>query len=34
MAQTIALAAEPRLDAIVLQQVGRGHDGLAIAMVR
>jgi len=30
-----ALAAEPRLEAIILQQVGeKGHDGLAIARVR
>lgn len=30
-----ALAAEPRLEAIVLQQVGpKGHDGLAIARLR
>jgi predicted O-methyltransferase YrrM len=30
-----ALAAEPRVEAIVLQQVGaKGHDGLAIAVVR
>lgn len=30
-----ALAAEPRLEAIVLQQVGpKGHDGLALAIVR
>jgi caffeoyl-CoA O-methyltransferase len=30
-----ALAAEPRVAAIVLQTVGpRGHDGMAIAVVR
>jgi predicted O-methyltransferase YrrM len=30
-----ALAAEPRLEAIILQQVGtKGHDGLALARVR
>ena len=30
-----ALAAEPRVEAIVLQQVGsKGHDGLAIAVVK
>lgn len=30
-----ALAAEPRVEAIVIQQVGaKGHDGLAIAVVR
>jgi len=30
-----ALAAEPRVEAIVLQQVGRkGHDGMALARVR
>jgi predicted O-methyltransferase YrrM len=31
----LALAAEPRVEAIVLQQVGRkGHDGMALARVR
>lgn len=31
----LALAAEPRVEAILLQQVGRkGHDGLALARVR
>lgn len=30
-----ALAAEPRVEAIVMQQVGaKGHDGLALALVR
>ena len=29
------LAAEPRLEAVVLQQVGaKGHDGLAMAVVK
>jgi caffeoyl-CoA O-methyltransferase len=31
----LALAAEPRVEAIVLQQVGsKGHDGMALARVQ